>query len=130
MPFADLYKNIMKIKWVMINKDLFDWLINLNFPLLLFYIFSVGLFQRKDQAGSPLTSVSAVARVMPLSVLSLMKCEGYVCVSPIQGDTMYQKSTLEPGVYGIKDIVEDDIVVHLGANKTKKTKLVRCLRYV
>ena len=67
---------------------------------------------------------------MPVSVLSLSACEGYVCVSPIESDVIFQKTSLTPGVYVIKDILEDEITVHSGGQKNTKSKLVRCLRWV
>lgn len=88
-----------------------------------------GLFRPLDQPNTPLTSVSTVARLMPVSILSATACEGYVCVSPIESDTVFQKTDLPPGVYIVKDIVEDNINV-LSGRKTQKTKLVRCLRCV
>ena len=65
---------------------------------------------------------------MPASVLSTARCEGYMCVSPIESDVIYQKTSLQPGIYVIKDLVEDDITVHNVGLTGKKTKLVRCLR--
>ena len=65
---------------------------------------------------------------MPVSVLSCARCEGYMCVSPIEPDVIYQKMSLQPGVYVIKELVEDDITVHNVGLTGKKTKLVRCLR--
>nr|KAG5711767.1 hypothetical protein BaRGS_023531 [Batillaria attramentaria] len=87
-----------------------------------------GLFLPLGQQTKPLPSVSTVARLMPVSILSLVSCEGYVCVSPIESDTVYQKTDLPPGVYIVKDVIEDDVKVHNGRNH--KTKLVRCLRCV
>ncbi|XP_076462799.1 uncharacterized protein LOC143295122 isoform X2 [Babylonia areolata] len=89
-----------------------------------------GLFRPSGQPGSPVTSVSALARLMPVSVLSKTACEGYVCVSPIQSDVIYQKTSLRPGLYVIKDVLEDEITFRVGGQKSKKSKLVRCLRCV
>ncbi|KAK7101295.1 uncharacterized protein [Littorina saxatilis] len=87
-----------------------------------------GFFRPCDKPGNPIASVSAVAHLMPLSMLSCTRCDGYVCVSPIESDVMYQKTSLQPGVYVIKGIVEDEIKIHNGGHKVKKTKVVRCLR--
>ncbi|PVD23366.1 hypothetical protein C0Q70_16634 [Pomacea canaliculata] len=87
-----------------------------------------GLFRPVGQAAKPVTSVSTLARVMPLSFLSTTTCEGYLCVSPLESDTVYRKCPLPVGLYLVRDVLEDHISVHRSGRKNHKTKLVRCLR--
>ncbi|KAL8598551.1 hypothetical protein ACOMHN_051339 [Nucella lapillus] len=89
-----------------------------------------GLFRPTGQPPKPITLVSTIARLMPPSVLSRSPCEGYVCTSATDSDVIYQKTSLEPGLYVIKDLLEDDITVRNNGQKNKKSKLVRCLRCV
>ncbi|GFR94601.1 hypothetical protein ElyMa_006253300 [Elysia marginata] len=85
-----------------------------------------GFFRAVESRDEPLQVVADVSRLMPASFLNTEPTEGYVCISSLGKETLYQKTSLPTGLYRPINILEDTIN-YVNKRKSEKKKLVRCL---
>lgn len=86
-----------------------------------------GWFRILDEDTVPIISVSNLARLMPVSFLSVRKLPGFTLLDPLnRKDIMYEKLDFPAGVYYVQNVYED-YVKYLGERNDIKRKLLRCL---
>lgn len=85
-----------------------------------------GFFRAVESRDEPLQVVADVSRLMPASFLNTEPTDGYVCISSLGAETLYQKTSIPEGLYRPLNILEDTIT-YVNKRKSEKKKLVRCL---
>ncbi|XP_062574976.1 uncharacterized protein LOC134236849 [Saccostrea cucullata] len=88
-----------------------------------------GWFRLIDDLDKPLTTVANVARIMPVRFLCCKPVSGFLNIqkgSKSNPDGLYEKLTINPGVYNVLNIHED-FVRYIDKKKTVKN-LMRCLK--
>ena len=103
---------------------------NLKMALTAFDFLSfTGWFRLIDDLDKPLTTVANVARIMPVRFLCCKPISGFLSIqkgSKANPDELFEKLTINAGVYNVLNIHED-FVRYVDKRKTIKN-LMRCLK--
>ncbi|XP_059149373.1 uncharacterized protein LOC131936417 [Physella acuta] len=84
-----------------------------------------GFFKELDSKDHYLVAVTDLSNVMPKSFVSVVECQGYLCISQL-ADNLYQKTVLSPGLYRPIEILQSNIT-YTNKRKSEKKKHVHCL---